>query len=261
MNIISARPTNQAADMGGGGGRMSETFAYRRVIKFPGDFPTGDLSDPEVAAGIRNSLLQATVFKQPTTLVLDLSGKLLSPASLKELVVPLAQVVAGGLYGDVKLVVATADAGVREIVALLATSYQVPLYVADSADDVFRAVPAGILTEADTQTLEEMKIFGSAITVSALASAVGLQPSAANNRLVNVDRKGFVFRVKRGRDEGDLYVDPRVRPGTRLGPTPSRQPLLEAGIVSDPQASPPRHVEGEDAERLDEILSRRKKRS
>jgi hypothetical protein len=237
------------------------TFANRQVISFP----TGDLSDPERAARVRDSSIPATAFKQPTTLVLDLSGKLLSPSALNELIVSLGQRVRGGLYGDAKLVVATPDPAVQEMSALLARRYQIPLFLATSPDDVRRAVPAGDLTEADVETLEELRAFGSVMTVSSLAGAVGLQASAANNRLVNVERKGFVLRVKRGRDEGDLFVDPRVPFMTPLVSsrgsemTPMRQSLLEAGIRSDPYAHPPRAVEGEAAERLSEILRRNDK--
>ena len=103
------------------------------------------------------------------------------------------------------------------------------------------------------------------MTASALASAVGLQPTAANNRLVNIERKGFVLRVKRGRDEGDLFVDPRVpymTPFTASRPSEPvamRHTLQQAGITSDPYAPPPREVDGEPAERLAAILRRHHK--
>jgi hypothetical protein len=237
------------------------TYALREVISFP----TGDLSDAVTAARLRDSTIPATAFKHPTTLVLDLAGKLLSPSALKELIVPLGQGIRGGLYGDARLIVATSDPAVQEMCALLARRYQIPLFLAASADDVLQAVPAGDLTEADVETLEELRASGSFMTASALANVVGLQPTAANNRLVNVERKGFVLRVRRGRDEGDLFVDPRVPFMTPLTssrtsePVPLRQTLQNAGIPSDPYASPPREVDGEPAERLAAILRRHNK--
>ena len=126
-------------------------------------------------------------------------------------------------------------------------------------------MPAGDLTRADFETLEELGSSGSVTTVSSLAGAFGLQPTAANNRLVNVERKGFVLRVRRGRDEGDLFVDPRVPFMTTLTSTrgsesvPMRQALHDAGISSVPYSHPPREVEGEDAERIAEILRKRGK--
>ncbi len=256
-------PTPGRDPLDGGRGRLPVTFAHREVIWFP----TGDLSDPQTAARVRDSWIPATAFRRPTTLVLDLSGKLLSPSALKELIVTLGQRIRAGMYGDARMVVATSDAAVQEMCALLARRYQIPLYLAGSpaAEDVLYAIPAGDLTEADVETLEEVRASGSVITVSALAGAVGLQATAANNRLVNVERKGFVLRVRRGRDEGDLFVDPRVAFMTPLSSSrsgeipPMRSTLVDAGIHSDPYAHPPREVAGDAADRLADILHRRGK--
>lgn len=243
---------------------MPTTFAYRRVVDFA---PTnGDLSDPRLVARLRDEQLPLTAFPLPTTLVLDLTGKLLSPSALKELIVPLGQRVRAGIYGDARLVVAIPDGAAREITGLLARQYQIPLYLAASPEvaDVLRAVPAGDLTEADFHTLEQTRALGSVTTVSALAGASGLQPSAANNRLVNVERKGYVLRVRRGRDEGDLFVDPLVSFGTqfrssRPAAPEMREALARAGIHSDPYAHPAREVQGDAAEKVAEILRRRGK--
>jgi hypothetical protein len=263
LDTMILEPTPGLTRLDGGGGRLPVTFAHRDVISFP----TGDLSDPETAARLRDAWIPATAFTRPTTLVLDLSGKLLSPSALKELIVVLGQRIRAGMYGDARLVVATSDPAVQESCALLARTYQIPLYLATSsrAEDVFHAIPAGDLTEADVETLEEVRASGSVITASGLAGAVGLQATAANNRLVNVERKGFVLRVRRGRDEGDLFVDPRVAFMTPLASSraaealPMRQALFDAGIRSDPYAHPPRTVEGEAADPLAEILRRRGK--
>jgi DNA-binding MarR family transcriptional regulator len=242
-------------------GRMAVIFAHRQVISFP----TGDLSDPVRAGRAREKGIPATIYKRPTTLVLDLSGKLLSPSALTELVVTLGQSIRGGLYGDARLVVATPDQAVRKMSAYLAREYQFPLFLASSLETVSEAMPAGDLTGADFETLEGLRASGSVTTVSSLASAFGLQPSAANNRLVNVERKGYVLRVSRGRDEGDLFVDPRVPFMTSLTTSrgadsiPMRQALQDAGISSDPYSHPPREVEGDAAKRLAEILRRRGK--
>ena len=260
---MTEESTAERVRLDGGGGRLPVTFAHREVIRFP----TGYLSDPETAARLRDSWIPATAFKRPTTLVLDLNGLLLAPSALKELVVTLGQRVRAGMYGDARIVVAASDIAIQEMGALLARKYQIPLYLAMSsaAEDVLQAIPAGDLTEADVETLEEVRASGSVITVSALAGALGLQATAANNRLVNVDRKGFVLRVRRGRDEGDLFVDPRVAfmtplTSSRIGEVPPmRSALLDAGIQSDPYSHPPRDVEGDAADRLAEILRRRGK--
>lgn len=261
MDSIVGEPILGSVRVHVGRGRMPVIFAHRQVISFP----TGDLSDPVRAERAREIGIPATVFKRPTTLVLDLSGKLLSPSALTELVVTLGQSIRGGLYGDARLVVATPDSAVLKICALLAREYQIPLFLATSPDTVSEAMPAGDLTGADFETLEGLRASGSVTTVSSLAGAFGLQPTAANNRLVNVERKGFVLRVRRGRDEGDLFVDPRVPFMTSLtslrspDSIPMRQALQDAGITSDPYSHPQREVEGEAAERLAEILRRRGK--
>ncbi len=242
-------------------GRMPAVFAHRHVVSFP----TGDLSDPVRAAGARDAEIPATVFKRPTTLVLDLRGKLLSPSALSELIVTLGQSVRGGLYGDARLVVATRDPAVNEMTALLARKYQIPLFLATSPETVADAMPAGDLTRADFETLEELGASGSVTDRVISGWSLWAPATAANNRLVNVERKGFVLRVRRGRDEGDLFVDPRVPFMTSLESTrgsesiPMRQALHDAGISSVPYSHPPREVEGEDAERIAEILRRRGK--
>lgn len=246
------------------GGPLRATNADRYVVTFP----TGDVTDPVLAARIRDDKIPPTAFAHPTMIVLDLRGKLVSPAGLKEWIVVLGQRIRAGMYGDSRLVVATSDQDVREMTALLARNYQIPLYLSPSPaiDDILLyGMPAGDLTEADAQTLEQTRAAGSVTTAAALANAVGLQASAANNRLMNLERKGYVLRIRRSRDQGDLFVDSRVPPGTPLHASPRpetrpmRQALVNAGIDSDPYAHPPREVTGDTAESLAEILRRRDK--
>ena len=45
---------------------------------------------------------------------------------------------------------------------------------------------------------------------SDLADRAGIEATAAGNRLVNLVRKGYVYRWERPRREGDLFVDPRL---------------------------------------------------
>ena len=47
------------------------------------------------------------------------------------------------------------------------------------------------------------------MTASKLAAEEGIKPSAATNRLVNLDRVGYLVRQPRGRREGDVYIEPR----------------------------------------------------
>lgn len=239
---------------------LTTVLAERRVFRSP----TGDLSDPRDTAHWRDQWLPPTAFARPTVAVVDLAGMLFTPASLLELVVPLGQRIRGGLYGALRIVVATPDAATQEILGLLARRFEIPFFIADSSDpeDVASARPAGDLTKSDEETLAYLVHEGWGSTVSNLAKSVGIEPTAANNRLVNLERKGYVYRVHRPRRYGDLYVDPRVPlEGAKDGY--EAQPMLGAlashGITTDPYETSDLHLHGKDAKRAREILRRRGK--
>jgi DNA-binding MarR family transcriptional regulator len=172
---------------------------------------TGDLSSPKEAGAIRDRELPPTARDEPTTLVLDLSGKLLSPAGLREFIVPLGQRVRGGLYGQVRLVITTPDEATRELIALLAEKYKLFLFLASSPDprDVDHAQPVGALTAAETETLQWLMEAGGAVTAAQLGELSRLEPSAATNRLVNLERRGLVYRFRRPGERADTFTDPR----------------------------------------------------
>jgi hypothetical protein len=223
--------------------------------------PTGDLSDPQEVAHYRDQWLPPTAFSRPTIALVDLSGKLLSPASLRELVVPLGQRIRGGEYGQLRLVVATADSATREILGLLSRQYEIPLFIAESPApaDIERAVPAGNLTHSDVETLALVLQAGRFVTASAFAHVLGIAPTAANNRLVNLERKGYLYRVRRPRRYGDLFVDPRYpRAGIKDGyeAAPMTEVLVRNDVATDPYDTSDLHLEGKVAERAAEILRR-----
>ncbi len=226
--------------------------------------PTGDLSEPAQAMHLLEGLVPETGAVSPHVAVLELRGKLFTPASLRELIVRLGQQVRGGLYGDMKLVVVTSDPAVREIVELLANAHSLPIYLADSIDPsaVEDAAPAGDLTKADTETLAELNSLGGMATVTRIAEAMHLEPTAATNRLVNVEKKGYLHRIKRGGRQGDLFVDPRTRRQAVAGVGPEgegprmREALLDSGIQTDPYEAKPLKLEGAAARRAQEIIRR-----
>ncbi len=41
-----------------------------------------------------------------------------------------------------------------------------------------------------------------------LARAISIEPTAAGNRLVNLERKGYVYRISRARRQDDLFIGP-----------------------------------------------------
>jgi hypothetical protein len=229
------------------------TIPDRRVLRSD----TGDLSDPAYAVQELDRRLPPTAWQTPFTAILDLRGKLLSPASLRRTIVTLGQRLRGGVYGDIKVVVVTTDPDIAELVDLIAREAGFSIFIADSPE-IELARPAGDLTPAERETLNTLHQFGGRTTVSAFAGHIGIETTAANNRLVNLDRKGYLYRIKRGRRDGDLFVDPRTPPDVVFSDAPfAREALLSAGIRSNPYDTAPATLEGDAAERAAEILRRR----
>ena len=219
----------------------------------------GLVADPERVAELRDQRLPPTALPGFTTLVLDLSGMTPTPAVLRELIVTLGQRLRGGIYGSAKLIVATPDEAVAELTDLLAGAHNLPIFLAASPDpeDVARARPAG-LTVTEHQTLDELAAAGGLATVANLASRFGIEPTAVNNRLANLDRKGYVYRYQRSRRAGDVYMDPRAQFNNGPGMTPDREALLAAGITTDPYDRTPLRLEDEAARRASELLAKRR---
>ena len=80
----------------------------------------------------------------------------------------------------------------------------------ENPDDLDSARPIGDLTATERSTLELLKDVGGRATASDPADRAGIEATAAGNCLVNLVRKGYVYRCERPRREGDLFVDPRL---------------------------------------------------
>ena len=183
----------------------------------PGLKTTLLLSDRSVAALTRDRL--ATQLKPsnvPQVLVLDLAGIAFTPAALQELILPLAQRIRGGEHGTIRLVISTTDPGVRDFVRYMAYAHQLPLYLSHSPFDLREGTPVGALTNTERSTLDTINVLGGQVTAAKLAATEGIRPSAATNRLVNLDRVGYLVRQHRGRREGDLYIEPRSATATPM---------------------------------------------
>ena len=224
----------------------------------------GVVTDTNVIARHRLSMLPPTAFESPTTHVLDITGMIPSPGALLEFVIPLGQQIRGGMNGEASLILATADEGVAETVRLVAQEHQIPLFLSTSTswEDVERAQPAGKLTQAEVRALNGIRRLGGFGRSAQLAEALGIEPSAAHNRLEALAQKGYLFRLRRASGRGVFYVDPRTRPDKV--PEDEERPamrsaLMAAGITSNPYDRSPLKLEGEAAERVAEILRRREK--
>ncbi len=168
------------------------------------------LKDRHRAALARDRLAtQLRHLDAPQVVVLDLAGVALTPATLQELVLPLAQRIRGGEYGTVRLVICTPDSGVADFVRYMAEAHQLALYLSASSSDILEGTPIGKLTPTESGTLDTIILLGGQVTASRLAETEGIRPSAATNRLVNLDREGYLLRESRGRREGDVYIEPR----------------------------------------------------
>ena len=175
------------------------------------------LKDPQRAALVRDRLAtQLRHSDEPQVLVLDLAGITLTPASLQELILPLAQRIRGGEYGTVRLIISTTDPGVADFVRYMAQAHQLPLYLSRSPFDLSEGTPIGNLTATESSTLDTIVTLGGQVTASKLAETEGIKPSAATNRLVKLDRDGYLVRQPRGRREGDVYIEPRSATSTPM---------------------------------------------
>ena len=173
------------------------------------------LKDPDVAAGIRDYIgAQLHSSDSPQVLVLDLGGSAYTPLGLQELILPLAQRIRGGEYGTMRLVISTSNPGVGNYIRFMAQAHEVPLYLAPSPSNLWEGHPVGGLTETERDTLDTIIAFGGRVTASSLAAIDSIRPSAATNRLVNLDREGYLLRQPRGRREGDMYIEPRSATAT-----------------------------------------------
>lgn len=239
---------------------MSVTFPTRKLTRIGG----GDVLADASATSVVDREFPQTAFGAPVTQVFDLGEQDLTASVLRQLIVPLGQRLRGGVYGNARVVITTQNAAVVEVIGLLARAYDLPIFIAPTPADVDRAEPVGDLTASEIETLSELHTLGGRATAAGLASAAGIAANAANNRLGSLERKGYVLRVRRGRREGDEYLDPRSPlPDTqelrRLAVKPMRAALIASGIETDPYDRSDILLEGEGAERATEILRRRGK--
>ena len=175
------------------------------------------LKDRTLATLLREHLAaQLNLFDDPQVLVLDLDGIAFTPSTLQELIVPLAQRIRGGEHGTVWLVIRTTDPGVGDFVRYIAQVHELPLYLSSSPSDLRQATPVGNLTTTERSTLDTIIALGGQVTASRLATTEGIRPSAATNRLVRLDREGYLVRQPRGRREGDVYIEPRSATATPM---------------------------------------------
>jgi DNA-binding MarR family transcriptional regulator len=170
---------------------------------------SGQLLEPGHTAQLREQLVKDLERDGDRIVFLDLSGAIFTPGSLQELLLPLARRVHASEAGPRALVVIAEDRGVADFVRMLAVAHDLPLYVSNRPQRVAQAEPLGRLTTTEKQTIEALGALGGSVTVATFAQQLGLQITAAGNRLTNLSKRGYLYREPRSRREGDAFIDPR----------------------------------------------------
>ncbi len=132
-----------------------------------------------------------------------------TPSVLRNVVVTPAEDVKAGRYGSCSLFVCSEDEDTRSVIGDIATSQNVTVFMCSTYADLKYAEPVGVLTARDHETLGLIFEAGGTVSALGLAKQVGIEKTAAGNRLVSLHKKGFVQRVERPHPAGDLFVDPR----------------------------------------------------
>jgi hypothetical protein len=173
----------------------------------------GTFHDRRAAAACRDYYFPQTVAETPRVRFLNLEGAFVEIGALQEMLLPVCQGIRAGLYGKLAVGVITSDEPVADFVSFLAKEHHVPLFVSNSVEAFSRnARPVGDLTQAEFETFDMVCGLGGVVTGAGLAEATGLEPAAAGNRLANVEKKGYVFRISRSRRAGDLFMAPCIEP-------------------------------------------------
>jgi len=130
-------------------------------------------------------------------------------AVLRDVVVTVGEDIKAGRYGDFSLFICSEDEDTRSVIGSIAASNNVSMFLCSSSSDLRNAEPIGVLTAKDHETLHLVAEAGGTVTAVGLARQVDIEKTAAGNRLVSLQKKGYLQRVERPHPAGDLFVDPR----------------------------------------------------
>ena len=141
--------------------------------------------------------------------VLHMGAARPTPGVLRNLVVTVGEDVKAGRYGNFSLFICSEDEDTRSVIGDVAASRNVALFVSSSSADLKDAEPVGVLTAKDRETLSLVSQAGGTVTAFGFAERVNIEKTAAGNRLVSLQKKGYLQRVEQPHPAGDLFVDPR----------------------------------------------------
>ncbi len=132
-----------------------------------------------------------------------------TPGVLCDIVVTVGEDVKAGRYGDFTLFICSEDKDTRSVISDIAASKNVSMFVCSTSADLKHAEPVGILSANDHETLRLVSEAGGTVTALSFAGRIGIEKTAAGNRLVSLQKKGYLQRVERPHPAGDLFIDPR----------------------------------------------------
>ncbi len=181
-------------------------FPSQKVVRVATGQPI--VSDSVGAVHLRESSFPLS--SENTIGVIDFGASIPTPGVLYEWVVPLGQRARAEGMGQFTLIVSSTDEATRQMASYVAAANSLPLYVTNSCQDIHSAEPAGDLTATERETLQVLHRVGGTLTAADFGDRLGIEATAAGNRLVNLSRKGYVHRIVRSRSKGDLFVDPRT---------------------------------------------------
>jgi hypothetical protein len=188
------------------------------------------------ASEFRERYFPQTASDPPRVRMLNLEGTLFEAGALQELVLPILQGIRAGIYGNLALGVISSDPPIVDLLAAMAEKHRVPLFLANSVKQAFSAPePVGDLTPADKETFDLVCKLGGAVTSAEVSRVSGMEPAATTNRLANVAKKGYVFRITRSRREGDVFQAPCFRLGEEASATPAAAPAEKIEFYVPPE--------------------------
>jgi hypothetical protein len=185
------------------------TFA----VKFVNAGTGSALWDDPNATGCWNRVIERVMPQDrkhgPMIGILDLAMLRPTPVVLRDVIVGIGEDVRAGRYGNFTFVVSSEDDATRSIVTDVASVKNVAIFLSSSPTHLEQAEPIGDLTLKDRETLGLVLQAGGTVTAAEFAAQFGVEQTTAGNRLIALNKKGFLHRVERPHPVGDQFIDPR----------------------------------------------------
>jgi len=141
--------------------------------------------------------------------ILDLAKLRPTPVVIRDVIVSIGEDVRAGRYGNFTFVVSSEDDATRSVLTDIASAQNLAMFVSSSPAHLEQAEPVGDLTVNDRETLRLVLNAGGTVTAAELAEQLGIEQTTAGNRLVALNKKGYLLRVERPHPVGDQFFDVR----------------------------------------------------